>query len=134
MEKTGGELARFVAHAGRHSYAKRLGSRLVAPAGQRPDAVDKLGVTGSSPVPPIRCCRTRSLRYVGLWACFRRPRPRGSSDSGYGSPRIAARSESQRCVRPDRVTVMVEAAVGVQLACMTWHSRPAGVTAVYAHM
>ena len=25
-------------------------------------------------------------------------------------------------------------AVGVQLACMRWHSRPAGVTAVYAHM
>ena len=58
----------------------------------------------------------------------------GSFISGYGSERIAARSESQRCVRPDRVTVMVEAAVGVQLACMTWHSRPAGVTAVYAHM
>ena len=46
--------------------------------------------------------------------------------SGYGSERIAARSESQRCVRPDSVTVMVEAAVGVQLACMRWHSRPAG--------
>ena len=58
----------------------------------------------------------------------------GSFISGYGSERIAPRSESQRCVRPDSVTVMVEAAVGVQLACMRWHSRPAGVSAVYAHM
>ena len=62
------------------------------------------------------------------------PASAGSFISGYGSERIAARSESQRCVRPDSVTVMVEAAVGVQLACMRWHSRPAGVTAVYAHM
>jgi hypothetical protein len=62
------------------------------------------------------------------------PAPAGSFISGYGSERIAARSESQRCVRPDSVTVMVEAAVGVQLACIRWHSRPAGVTAVYAHM
>ena len=54
--------------------------------------------------------------------------------SGYGSERIAARSESQRCVRPDSVTVMVEAAVGVHLACMRWHAVPAGVIAVYAHM
>ena len=62
------------------------------------------------------------------------PAPAGSSISGYGSERIAARSESQRCVRLDSVTVMVEAAVGVQLACMRWHWRRAGVTTVYAHM
>jgi hypothetical protein len=34
------------------SKGRRQGSRLEAVGGQSPDLIDKLGVTGSSPVPP----------------------------------------------------------------------------------
>jgi len=44
MERTGGEPSRFVVPAARYSCAKRLGARLGASAGQRPGAIDKLGV------------------------------------------------------------------------------------------
>jgi hypothetical protein len=46
----------------------------------------------------------------------------GGGTSGYLSDRSASRSDPHRVTRPERVTVNDEAASGVHLACIRWHS------------
>jgi hypothetical protein len=54
MERKGRRWRQSMAISARCCVAKKLQLRAVAQDGQPRDAIDKLGVTGSSPVPPIR--------------------------------------------------------------------------------